>query len=364
MKAMILYRDPRWVGGVVSFIEALRHHFSPTWLSEQYQIGLRFGTGSSFASLLVPLRDALGLLGAVNRSRPDVVHLNPSLNLASVLRDGLFMLVLQVLGKRSVFVFWHGWEDGLARRICGNWFLRHLFRGVFGRAGHSVVLASRFRDELLAMGFPPGRVSVESTMFDGSLFKGVVRQAHDGIALLFLSRMEPTKGAFELVEAFARVKSEHPTARLILAGDGPARKALETRVMELGVSDVSFPGYLRGADKAQALLDADIFAFPTYYGEGCPVSLLEAMAAGLPCITNSVGGIPDIFQDGANGVLLDGVSVDTVTNALERLLGDPEQLARIAEHNRKEAWAKYEASVVTQRIESLYKKVAELDASR
>lgn len=364
MKAMILYRDPQWVGGVVSFIEALRGHFSDTWLSEQYQIGLRFGSKSRFASLFAPLRDAFGLIGAINRSKPDVVHVNPSLNLASVLRDGLFMLVLRILGRRSVFVFWHGWEDGLARRIRGNSFLRSLFRFVFGYAGHSVVLASRFRDELVSMGFSPERVSVESTMFDGSLFDGVTRRAHDGVNLLFLSRMEPTKGAFELVEAFARVKKMHPAARLILAGDGPAKTALEERAMALGVSDVSFPGYLRGIDKAQALLDADIFAFPTYYGEGCPVSLLEAMAAGLPCITNSVGGIPDIFQDGVNGVLLDGVSVDTVTHALERLLDDPGQLARIAEHNRKEAWAKYEASVVTRRIESLYQKVARLDAAR
>ncbi|MHB1084267.1 MAG: glycosyltransferase family 4 protein [Thiobacillus sp.] len=364
MKTMILYRDPKWFGGVVSFVELLRANFNGGWQTEQYQIGLRFDSQSRFSNLLLPLRDALGLFHALGRSRPDVVHVNPSLNLASVLRDGLFMLVLRVFGKRSVFVFWHGWEEGVAKRIRTNWLLRNIFRAVFGRAGHSVVLASRFRDELLAMGFPPERVSVESTMFDGTQFNGVKRQAHDGITLLFLSRMEPTKGALELVEAFARLKNKYPALRLILAGDGPAKKELETRVMELGVSDVAFPGYLRGADKAQALLDADIFAFPTYYGEGCPVSLLEAMAAGLPCITNSVGGIPDIFQDGANGVLLDGVSVDTVTNALERLLGDPEQLARIAEHNRKEAWEKYEASVVTRRIVSLYQEVVKLDAAR
>lgn len=361
MKAMIFYPDSRGLGGVVNFIETLRKHFSTACSSEQYQIGHRLGRGARFSALLMPLRDALGLSGAIKRSRPDVIHINPSLNLASVLRDGLFLLVLRVLGRRSVFVFWHGWEDGLAKRIGGNRLFRGLFRAAFGYAAHTVVLASRFRDQLLAMGFSPERVSVETTMFDGALFNGVTRCAHEGMSVLFLSRMVPSKGIFELVEAFAQVKRKHPTARLIMAGDGPARKALEARVMELGVSDISFPGYLRGGDIAQALLDADIYILPSHT-EGCPVSLLEAMAAGLPCITNSVGGIPDIFRDGANGVLLDGVSVDTVTNALERLLGDPAQCARIAEHNRKEAWEKYEASVVTRRIESLYQKVARLDA--
>lgn len=363
MKSLILYRDPKWIGGVVSFVEALRNHFSEAWLSEQYQIGLRYGAKAGLAVLFVPLRDAFGLIGAIRRSSPDVIHVNPSLNVPSVLRDGLFMLVLRALGRRSVLVFWHGWEDGLAKRIRDNWLLRGLFRMAFGYAGQSVVLASQFRDELVAMGFSPERVIVESTMFDGTQFKRISRRPHDGITILFLSRMEPQKGAGELVEAFCRVKKDYPAARLIMAGDGPAKNALEARVREFGLPDISFPGYLRGAEKAQALVDADVFVLPSY-AEGCPVSLLEAMAAGLPCITNSVGGIPDVFQDGANGVLLNGVSVDAVANALKRLLSDPDQCARIAEHNRKEAWEKYEAPVVTRRIESLYQEVAKLDVSR
>lgn len=363
MKAMILYPDPRGAGGVVNFIETLRKHFGPACKSEQYQIGRRLEKGSRLATLLVPLRDAFGLSGAIRRVQPDVIHVNPSLNLASVLRDGLFMLTLRALGRRSVFVFWHGWEDTLASRIAGNRFSRWLFQAAFGYAAHTVVLASRFRDRLVAMGFSPAQVSIESTMFDGQQFKGVTRRPHEGITLLFLSRMEPAKGGVELIEAFARLKSKYPDARLVMAGDGPSRKTMESRVAELGLTDVSFPGYLRGAEKAQALLDADIFAFPTYYGEGCPVSLLEAMAAGLPCITNSVGGIPDIFRDGLNGVLLDGVSVDSVTRALDDLLSDPARRAAIAERNRKEAWERYEAGVVTRRIEAIYRSVAELDAA-
>lgn len=362
MKALIFYPDPRGVGGVVNFIEALRKHFSAACASEQYQIGRRLGSRSKLLDLLVPLRDAFGLSGAIKRARPDVIHVNPSLNLASVLRDGAFMLVLRALGRRSVFVFWHGWDDGLAERIGGNRLFRGLFRAAYGHAAHTVVLASRFRARLVGMGFSPDRVSVESTMFDGVQFEGLTRRPHDGLTVLFLSRMEPAKGGAEVIEAFARLKQTHPDLRLVMAGDGPARSALEARVAALAVGDVSFPGYLRGAEKAQALLDADVFAFPTYYGEGCPVSLLEAMAAGLPCITNSVGGIPDIFRDGANGVLLDGVSIDSVTAALEELLRDPARRAAIAEQNRKEAWEKYEAGVVTRRIEALYRAVAKFDA--
>lgn len=362
VKAMILYPDPRGVGGVVNFIETLRKHFGPACKSEQYQIGRRLEKGSKLATLLVPLRDAFGLSGAIRRVQPDVIHVNPSLNLASVLRDGLFMLTLRALGKKSVFVFWHGWQDALASRIAGNRFFRWLFRAAFGSAAHTVVLASQFRDRLVEMGFSPAQVSVESTMFDGQQFKGVTHRPHEGITVLFLSRMEPAKGGVELIEAFAQLKGKYPDTRLIMAGDGSVRKVLEARVRELGVADVSFTGYLRGKAKAQTIIDADVFILPSY-SEGCPVSLLEAMAAGLPCITNSVGGIPDIFRDGLNGVLLDGVSVDSVTRALDDLLSDPARRAAIAERNRKEAWERYEAGVVTRRIEAIYRSVAELDAA-
>ena len=85
--------------------------------------------------------------------------------------------------------------------------------------------------------------------------------------------------------------------------------------------------------------------------------LLEAMAAGLPVITHRAGGIPDIFTDGRNGVLLDQSDDDTVTDALRRLLDDREGRAKVAEQNREDAWAHYEAHVVTQRMLEVYREL-------
>jgi glycosyltransferase involved in cell wall biosynthesis len=181
------------------------------------------------------------------------------------------------------------------------------------------------------------------------------------MTLLFLSRIEKTKGVFELIEAYARLCRRYPGLRLVMAGEGPARPGLQQRAAQLGLDGVSFPGYIRNAAKAQALVDADLFVLPTYYGEGCPVALLEAMGAGLPCVTNAVGGIPDVFNDGTNGVLLNEVTVDSIADALEELLSDPDRRQEIAKHNRVEAWSRYEARVVIPRIESRLREVANLD---
>jgi glycosyltransferase involved in cell wall biosynthesis len=101
---------------------------------------------------------------------------------------------------------------------------------------------------------------------------------------------------------------------------------------------------------------AHIFTFPTYYGEGCPVSLLEAMAASMAIITTPVGGIPDIIEHNKNGILLDvKVTTENVKNAIETLLNSPGTIRDMGEINRIEAWEKYEAPVVTRYFENIYK---------
>jgi glycosyltransferase involved in cell wall biosynthesis len=173
-----------------------------------------------------------------------------------------------------------------------------------------------------------------------------------------MSRFVAEKGIHELLQAFVRLAEEFPGLRLVLLGDGPERPALEARAQEAGLAErVDFAGYVRGHEKAQALVDADIFVFPTFYGEGCPVVLLEAMAAGLPVITHGAGGIPDVFEDGRNGILLSTVTDESVADAVRRMLTAPEDRSAIGAHNRREAWAKYEAGVVSGQMLAAYQEL-------
>lgn len=360
---LILYPDRSTLGGVVNFIETLRERIEPPVSTVQLVIGRRPGGRFISTSILTPLRDALCILRTVNRSpRPDVIHLNPSLNIKSVLRDGMFMLTLRLAGRSSVFVFWHGWRDDLARLICKNALTRWLFRLTFGYAAHTIVLTSKSYRTLREIGFSQSKLTMESTMFDGLQFRGVTRRPHQHLSILFLSRMITGKGGEQTIEAFGRLKRKYPRLQLIMAGDGPERAKLECKAEGLGVTDIYFPGFVRGGDKAQLLLDADIFVLPSYLDEGCPVSLIEAMAAGVACVASSAGGIPDIFRDQINGVLLENVSAESIENGIAKLIDNPSLRVRIGLHNYKEAWEKYEAGVVTRRISQHYSAIAELDA--
>jgi glycosyltransferase involved in cell wall biosynthesis len=147
-----------------------------------------------------------------------------------------------------------------------------------------------------------------------------------------------------------------------MAGAGEEEAGLKRAAAELGIAErVRFPGYLQDIEKARALLDARISVLATYHFEGLPNALLEALGAGNAVITSRVGGIPDVFDDPDNGILLDEVTVDGIAAGLERLLNDDAYCAAIAERNVAKAWAAYEAGVVTKRIEAAYARVAGAD---
>ncbi len=365
LSVLILSKDLRFEGGVVNFISMLIQNLSDSIDVESFPIGQPYGHTGIISKAVTPVVDNLRLLSRVRQKCPDCVHINPSLNRNAFVRDALQLVTLKAMGFKSVLVFFHGWEEEFLSRIRDNVFYRLLLRRVYGDAPRIVVLADRFKSQLESMGIGGERIVTVTTMFDGSTFVGVHRKSKAGkCTLLFLSRFARDKGVFELIEAFRRVRERISGVRLVLAGDGPERREMELLVNTYGLAEsVCFAGYLRGREKAQALADADVFVFPSYHGEGCPVSLLEAMAAGLPIISTDVGGISDIFINGQNGILLREVSPDELIAAIFRMLQDDELRRSAGQLNREIAWKRYEGAIVSRRIEQLYEQVVSLGYS-
>ncbi|MGQ0547461.1 MAG: glycosyltransferase family 4 protein, partial [Betaproteobacteria bacterium] len=118
--------------------------------------------------------------------------------------------------------------------------------------------------------------------------------------VLFLGRLEASKGIFDLLEAVAAVRAAVPDVRLVCAGDGE-RIAVARYAERLGAADaVRFTGWVGPSGKRALLEAAAVFALPSY-DEAMPVSLLEAMSAGVPIVASPVGGIPEVVADGAGG---------------------------------------------------------------
>jgi len=168
--------------------------------------------------------------------------------------------------------------------------------------------------------------------------------------LLYIGRLSAEKQ----IERIRPVLEAMPEARLALVGDGPHRQQLE-RVFE-GTA-TTFVGYLAGEELASAYASGDAFLFPSST-ETLGLVLLEAMAAGCPVVGANRGGIPDIVSDGENGCLYDPDSPDSLSRAVQRLLGNAQthRQLRIAARREAERWGWAGA---TEQLRGYYARVLE-----
>lgn len=136
--------------------------------------------------------------------------------------------------------------------------------------------------------------------------------------IIYLSNLMETKGILDLLKACEMLKEEKVDFHIDVAGN--IESVIEKEVKEcfdkLGNS-ITYHGVVSGNKKKELLLNAHIFALPTYYpNEGQPISILEAMTMGGAVVTTYQGGICDIFQDEVNGKVCEAQNIDSIKNAL------------------------------------------------
>jgi sugar transferase (PEP-CTERM/EpsH1 system associated) len=148
-----------------------------------------------------------------------------------------------------------------------------------------------------------------------------------------VGRLQDVKDQATLIEAFALLCAARPAAqeskglRLAIVGDGPLRARLEQKAQDAGVADLVWFAGARN-DIPELMRSFDLFALSSI-AEGTPVTLLEAMACGVPVVATAVGGIPEVVQDGVNGALVPASNAPALAEALGRYVDDR---ARVASH--------------------------------
>lgn len=173
-----------------------------------------------------------------------------------------------------------------------------------------------------------------------------------GPLLVGVGRVVPQKGFAILARAAATVHERYPQARFVIAGraaDG--WQAVEHEINRCGMAGV-FRLLGQRDDVPQLLAAADVYVSPSL-SEGAPVTLLEAMAAGTPVVATRVGGVPEIINDGENGLLVPAGDDGALARALARLLDDHALAGRLADRGR-ETVRSYGADVWAARIEQEY----------
>ena len=174
-----------------------------------------------------------------------------------------------------------------------------------------------------------------------------------------VGRLDPLKNQVALVDAFADVVARSPgernRLRLVVAGDGPARGAIETRIRERGLGKLAWVAGAR-RDVQQVLTALDVFALPSI-NEGISNTILEAMATGLPVVAASVGGNAEVVENDRSGILCADSAPSAIADALARYLADPALAQRHGTAGRARAEQHFSLEAMVREYSALYDEV-------
>ncbi|HEX2569219.1 MAG TPA: glycosyltransferase family 4 protein [Polyangia bacterium] len=300
------------------------------------RVGYRIADRLYTASLL---RSVLGRRGAV-----DVVLA------AWAYPDGAAAVALGRLLGVPVVVKVHGTDINYVAKLPGP---SARLRRVLPEARRVVAVSRPLAEEVIRLGVPEGRVVVVRNGIDNTLFRPLDRAeararlglAPEGKWLVYVGRLERTKGTLDLLEAFARLAPRRRDLSLALVGNGSAREECAALAARVG-AQVRLLGGRPLAEVPLWLGASELLVLPSW-NEGTPNVLLEALACGRPVVATRVGGIPDLVTDPSLGELVPARDPAALAQALERVADGVYDGAAIAARGARGSWDESAAHLLT-----------------
>ena len=184
----------------------------------------------------------------------------------------------------------------------------------------------------------------------------------DDVLFVCVARFAAQKNHALLLKAYAEGPAADRRAHLVLIGDGVLRPQLETQARSLGVLDrVHFLGVR--ANVPDALGAMDVFVLSSDF-EGNPLSVMEAMASGLPIVSTAAGGVPDLFESGKHGILVPLGDVLGLSKAMTFLLQNQEARRSLGTAAARRARNKFDVTTMVQDYQEMYEQLLEQDRRR
>jgi glycosyltransferase involved in cell wall biosynthesis len=344
------------VRGGISSVEQLICDYLPAYASIRHAATMN--EGSRLSRLAVFARACATLGRALSSIEPTVVHIHFA-SRGSTLRKMLLARMV-IHARRPLILHAHGADfDNFHRRLPDA--LRSMVNRTLQQANMVIVLSSQWREFFIReCELAPSQVTVLSNPVRVPA-RCPDRSGRGEVQFLHLGRLGKRKGAYDLVNAFTALPAQlRGRARLVLAGDGDV-DGVRQLAQPLG-DRVRVLSWIDSAERDRLLAESDVFVLPSY-AEGVPMSLLEAMAAGLPAITTGVGGIPDVFTHGAEGLLVTPGDRGQLTTALAQYIGD--EAARLAAGRRAHERARgFDVHAYARRLAELYQRIAPVSEMR
>jgi len=289
-----------------------------------------------------------------------LVHIHTA-SKGSFARKALVILLARLFGKK-VIIHMHGAGFAVFYQkmpLPFKWFTRFILRC----SDVLIALSTQWKQDLYQIcQHPDIRVLYNPTVLqtpvfqDSSLEKpiGSQRRNEDLVHFLFMGRLGQRKGVYDIIKSAKCLKSDN--IKIHLYGDGELEEVRQ-QVKAAGVADkVAVHGWIDGSRKDETFREANVLLLPSYH-EGLPISVLEALAYGLPVLATDVGGIAEAVENGVNGYLISPGDCDVLANRMDQLAASSELRLEMGKLGYRMAADKFDLSVIMRKLEGLYAEV-------
>ena len=309
--------------------------------------------GLSVEALAIGRKALGGFLQMRRRLKADPVDV---INTHSSTDSWLAALACATLARAPAIVRTRHVSASISNNLSTRWLYRRATR-------HIVTTGEGLRMQLVREnGLPPERITSIPTGIDAARFVPGAKETARRLTGLtpgrrligIVATLRSWKGHRHLIEAVRRLPDD---IGLVIVGDGPQRRNIESQIREGGISDrVWLVG--NQDDVLPWLQSLDVFVLPSYANEGVPQALVQAMLCGLPCVTTAAGSIGEIARDDDTAIIVRAEDPADLQRGLERALGGAELCKRLGTTAREYCAANLSVEVMLDRMERVFRHVA------
>ena len=273
----------------------------------------------------------------------DIVHIHVATT-PSAKRKCLFFYPAKWSGKKVLFHFHPSNESFLYKPHN-----QKLYRKLFSQANLVLVLSEQWRKWIKESLGLTDRIHVQYNPCPIVNRRNNIKKKY----ILFAGTIIPRKGYEILLKGFANIAQKYPEWEIVFAGNGDIERGKHIAKKLNIEKQVSFLGWVSGKDKEKVFQEASIYCLASD-GEGFPMGILDAWAYGIPCVMTPVGGIPDIVEDGKNGLIFPVGRADILSCKLEQLIVNKDLRNNIVIYSNQWVYGKLNINTINRQIGNWY----------
>lgn len=270
------------------------------------------------------------------------IHLSEPI---SAIRKSIFFYIAKLFHKPIILHF-HAFSPKTT--ILGK--RKNLYKNLFQRADIIIVLSAFWKDQINELINFPNKIkvvynpcSVVENRFSYNKKKYI----------LYAGTLNQRKGYVDLITACSKIFSNFSDWKLILAGNGEIKKGLAL-AKQLDISNqLVFTDWVSGKEKEKLFQQASIFCLPSY-AEGFPMAVIDAWSYGLPVVTTSVGGLPDILKHGENAMVFNSGDINALTENLEELMKNVKLREKLSQASLHLSHGLFNIEIISKQLDELY----------